>query len=157
MNQRIKLALAVTAAVVLATVSIPGSTAQDSQTKYSPSIPKVWTDQAMQSLQVPLANAAASPKHISADYYYRMPVRPIYKTYPVYHPDKEPRAYLDNLKQQEPEIVFDASTLRTEADWIKAGELVFDAPIEFESGGTLFSELRGRGSKKVMCLQDFAV
>ncbi|MEP6570174.1 MAG: di-heme oxidoredictase family protein [Acidobacteriota bacterium] len=98
----------------------------------------------MQSLQIPLAEQAASPKHVSADYYYRMPVRPVYKSYPIYHPDKEPRGYLDSLKQQEPEIVFDASKLKTQADWIKAGKLVFDAPIEFESKGTLFSELRGR-------------
>jgi hypothetical protein len=58
-----------------------------------------------------------------------MPVRPIYKSYPVYAPGKEPPGYLDWLKQQEPEIVFDAAKLKTEADWIRAGELVFDAPI----------------------------
>src|SRR6202022_4499211 len=38
---------------------------------------------------------------------------------------------LEWLKQQEPEIVFDAAKLKTEADWIRAGELVFDAPRVF--------------------------
>ncbi|MBK7597764.1 MAG: hypothetical protein IPJ07_04230 [Acidobacteria bacterium] len=71
---------------------------------------------------------SVSPKHVSADYY-RMPVRPIYKSYPVYAPGKEPSGYLDWLKQQEPEILFDAAKLKTEADWIKAGEIVFDAPL----------------------------
>jgi len=64
-------------------------------------------------MEIPLARAAASPRHISSDYYYRMPVRPIYKSYPVYRPDKEPAEYLDSLKKQEPEVVFDASTLNT--------------------------------------------
>jgi hypothetical protein len=51
---------------------------------------------------------------------------------------------MDLLKKQEPEIVFDASKLNTEKDWIKAGEMVFDSPVEFVSSGTLFSEVRGR-------------
>lgn len=98
----------------------------------------------MRAVQIPLADVTATPKQVSADYYYRMPVRPVYKTYPIYHPDKEPHGYLEQLKRQEPEIVFDATKLKTEADWIKAGELVFDAPIEFAFNDTLTSELRGR-------------
>ena len=69
-------------------------------------------------------------------------MRPIYKSYPVYRPDKEPAGYLTSLQKQEPEIVFDASRLKTKEDWIKAGEKVFDAPIEFESSGTLYSGVR---------------
>ncbi len=72
---------------------------------------------------------ASPPEHISSDYYYRMPVRPIYKSYPIYAPGKEPPGYFDKLKQLEPEIAFDPATLKTEADWIKAGELAFDAPV----------------------------
>ncbi|HEY7544819.1 MAG TPA: hypothetical protein VID27_08045, partial [Blastocatellia bacterium] len=125
-------------AVAIASVGSPA------QSKWSPVIPKTWDDRAMESLELPLADPAATPKHISADYYYRIPVRPIYKSYPVYHPDKEPRGYMDLLKKQEPEIVFDASKLNTEKDWIKAGEMVFDSPVEFVSSGTLFSEVRGR-------------
>jgi hypothetical protein len=37
------------------------------------------------------------------------------------------------LKQQEPEIAFDASKLQTDEDWIKAGELVFEAPITYNA------------------------
>jgi hypothetical protein len=36
------------------------------------------------------------------------------------------------LRSVEPEILFDPSRLRTEGDWIRAGELVFDAPIALE-------------------------
>jgi hypothetical protein len=76
-----------------------------------------------------------SPKHASADYYYRIPVAPIYRSYPVYAPGHEPPGYMDWLKQQEPEIVWDDAghmpALKTATDWTMAGELVFDSPITF--------------------------
>lgn len=125
-----------------ALASIPTRPVQDSKSSWSPAIPRTWDDQAMQSLELPLADRAASPKHVSSDYYYRIPVRPIYRSYPVYHPDKEPPGYLNSLEGREPEITFDPSKLKTEEDWIKAGEIVFEAPIEFVSAGQLFSGVR---------------
>ena len=104
---------------------------------YTPVIPKTWDTEAINSLQLPLADPKISAKLISSSYYYSMPVRPIYKSYDVYRPDREPRGYMDQLKQKEPEIVFDASKLKSEADWTKAGEMVFDAPIEFDSDDML--------------------
>ncbi len=62
--------------------------------------------------------------------YLRLKVRPIYRSYPVYVPEREPAGYMDWLKQQEPEIAFDPATLRTEEDWSRAGVLVFDAPTD---------------------------
>ena len=95
-------------------------------------IPRTWDDAAVATHEVPLADPAASPKHVSSDYYYRIPVRPIYKGYPVYAPGREPAGYLDWLKRQDPVIVWDDKTnaplLETETDWIRAGEIVFDAP-----------------------------
>ncbi len=99
---------------------------------FSPVIPKVWDDENMSTLQVPLANSIASPRQVSSEYYYRIPVRPIYKSYPVYAPGKEPQGYFEWLKQQQPESAFDTSKLKTEADWIKAGEVVFDAPTFYD-------------------------
>jgi hypothetical protein len=107
------------------------------------SIPKTWEDEAMKSLQLPLADARVSQKLISSAYYYRMPVRPIYKSYEVYRPDREPPGYMDQLKRKDPLTIFDASKLKAEADWTKAGEMVFDAPIEFVTDGTLYAEIRG--------------
>src|SRR5947207_10020266 len=115
------------------------SSAQDSGKKWSPNIPRTWDDEAMLSLEIPLAYPAASRGYISSDYYYRMPVRPVHRSYPVYYPGKEPPEYMDWLRRQEPQIIFDASKLKTEQDWIKAGETVFDAAIEFVSSGQLFS------------------
>jgi hypothetical protein len=96
-------------------------------------IPKTWDDQAIATIETPLANPIGSPQHVSAAYYYRIPVAPIYKSYPVYTPSHEPAEYLDWLKQQEPQIIWDDAghgpPLKTQADWIRAGEIVFDAPV----------------------------
>jgi len=51
----------------------------------------------------------------------------------VYAPGKEPAGYLEWLKQQQPESAFDAGALKTEADWIRAGELVFDSPVFYDN------------------------
>lgn len=144
MNKKSKLFVIAFFALSGALASISSSPAQNSRKNRPPIIPRTWDDAAMLSLELPLANPAASPKHISSDYYYRIPVRPIHKSYPVYHPDKEPAAYIAWLKKQEPRIVFDSSKLKTEPDWVAAGEFVFDAPIEFVSEGTLFSGVRDR-------------
>src|SRR5262249_19224039 len=61
-------------------------------------------------------------------------VAPIYKNYPVYAPGREPAGYFDWLKQQPADVVWDDAgrhpPLESEADWIRAGELVFDAPVQ---------------------------
>ncbi len=94
-------------------------------------IPKVWDDRAIASAMVPLTVPAATPVQIPSKYYYGIPVRPIYKSYPVYRPDREPAGYMIWLNQQEPRIAFDAGKLKTPEDWIEAGEIVFDAPISY--------------------------
>ena len=42
-------------------------------------VPKMWDDVAMSTLEVPTADPVAAPTHAPASYYYRIPVRPIYK------------------------------------------------------------------------------
>jgi hypothetical protein len=132
--------LLTTILIVATMATIPGH-GQPGQTVVRPAIPKTWDDNAMASLEVPLAEVSASPKFPPADYYYRIPVRPIYKSYPVYVPGREPAGYIDWLKQQEPVIVWDNAghtpSLKTEADWIEAGEIVFDAPRFFDADLTV--------------------
>jgi hypothetical protein len=97
-----------------------------------PVIPRVWNLEALGGLEVPLFKPEFSPRYLVDEAsYYRIPVRPIYKSYPIYSPAKEPPGYMQRLKQQEPTIAFDPTQLRTQEDWIRAGELVFDAPIIF--------------------------
>ena len=97
----------------------------------STDIPKTWVDAKVEALEVPLANAEYSSKHISEADYYRIPERVIFRSYPVYHPDHEPADYQDWLASREPEVAFDASKIDDEADWIAAGELVFNAATSF--------------------------
>ena len=102
------------------------------QTSFKPVIPKIWDDAEIAEMEVPLANPEYSPRHVPAEYYYRIPVRPIYRSYPVYAPDRAPTGYLDLLRQKEPEIVFDASRLGTPQEWNRAGEAVFDAATSYD-------------------------
>jgi Di-haem oxidoreductase, putative peroxidase len=105
-----------------------------SQPVFHASVPRVWDDHAIATVEVPLANPVGSPKHVSSDYYYKIPVRPIYKSYPVYAQGREPAGYVEWLKEQEPQVVWDADhqpPLKTESDWIRAGEMVFDTPIYY--------------------------
>ena len=99
--------------------------------EFHPSIPKAWSDNETTSFELPLAQADRSPKYPSAKEYYDMPVRPVYRTYPFYAPDKEPAGYWESLQQKEPEILFDPVKLVSKEDWIRAGELVFEEPILF--------------------------
>jgi hypothetical protein len=87
----------------------------------------MWDDEAMRTLEVPLAKPIASPKHAPADCYYRIPLRAIYKQYPVYAPGREPAGYVERLKKQEPVIVWDDASqkrmLETEAEISPSGPL----------------------------------
>jgi mono/diheme cytochrome c family protein len=104
-------------------------------------IPRTWDDSEIAAHEIPLADPIGSPKHVSADYYYRIPVRPIYKGYPVYAPGHEPTGYMDWLRQRDPVILWEdhghAPPLRTETDWIRAGEAVFDSPLSFDTNNTV--------------------
>src|SRR5438876_11407318 len=95
---------------------------------FQPSIPKTWSDADVAALELPLANPKYSPVHISADAYYGIPTRVFYKSYPVYHPDREPAGYMAWLRKQDPAVAFDPSNLKSKEDWVKAGEIVFNAP-----------------------------
>jgi len=94
-------------------------------------VPRAWDATELASFEVPLVAADRSAEHVAPDYYYRIPVRPIYRSYPIYAPGREPQGYFESLAQLEPQVAFDATKLKTDADWIAAGELVFDAPIGF--------------------------
>jgi hypothetical protein len=96
------------------------------QTFY-PDIPHAWNDKDVAKLEVPLAQRDRSPRYLTAEQYYALKVRTIYRTYPVYAPGRAPAGYFESLKGKEPEVVaFDASALRSKEDWIRAGEAIFD-------------------------------
>ena len=115
-----------------AIIIIPQICAQE----FHPDIPKAWDENEVARLEVPLVQRDHSPRYLTAEQYYARKVRIIYRTYPVYAPGRAPVGYLDELKKKEPEvIVFDAKTLRTKDEWIRAGEAVFDdSPFPFPTG-----------------------
>jgi hypothetical protein len=78
-------------------------------------------------MELPVVVPKYSPKPLPSDIYYRIPVRTIYKSYPIYAPGRAPSSYLDKLKTLEPQIAFDPAQLHTKDEWIRAGELVFTA------------------------------
>jgi hypothetical protein len=104
--------------------------------EFHPNIPRAWDDKEVARVELPLAQRDRSPKYLTEQEYYARTVRVIYRTYPIYAPGRAPAGYLDELKKKEPEvIVFDASTLRTKDDWIRAGEAVFnDSPSPVPTG-----------------------
>jgi hypothetical protein len=96
-----------------------------------PKIPRTWRQSEVDRLEVPLANARYSPVHISEEDYYRIPVRVIYRSYPVYRPGRGPAGYMEWLRRQDPQVSFDASNLKTGEDWVAAGALVFSAATSY--------------------------
>ncbi len=92
-------------------------------TEQNPPVHRAWAD--TDDSELPLAGIGVTASHVSAEYYYRIPIRLVYKTYTVYHPHREPKGYWKWLNQQEPQAVFDPGQIRTEADWVRAGELIF--------------------------------
>jgi len=120
-------------ALMIVALLVPLTTSDVGGQVVAAPVPRVWDDQAIASLELPLANPIGSPKHVTSDYYYRIPVAPIYKSYPVYAPGSEPPDYLARLSAADPVVVWDDAghqpPLDSDADWIRAGEIVFDAPV----------------------------
>src|ERR1043165_2580891 len=104
-------------------------------------IPKTWDEEELRSMELPLASKEYTPTYVAADFYYRMSELRIYRSYPVYAPGKDPPGYMEWLAQQEPQIAFDPAKLKTMDAWIKAGELVFNAPV-FYNALNQISDLR---------------
>jgi hypothetical protein len=77
------------AGLALALILTPRVSAQQDRAVASRAVPKTWDPEAIATLEVPLANPVGSPKHVSAEYYYRIPIAPIYRSYPVYAPGHE--------------------------------------------------------------------
>ena len=87
-------------------------------------VPRIWDDAALADWATPIAGVNARPAHYSAAEYYAAPAVNV-RTYPVYHPDREPAGYWEWLQKQKPEPLVDATRMRTDEDWIAAGERAF--------------------------------
>ena len=83
-----------------------------------PIVPRAWDDEAVRTMELPLAGLGAPAHHVSSDYYYQTPTSRIPKTYPVYAPGREPAGYLEWLKDQAPEDAVTFSYLKPYANWL---------------------------------------
>ena len=97
--------------------------------QFGSDIPKVWNIDSLKALHVPLADTTVQVAFLPEDYYYQLEERKIYKSYPFYLKSDEPEEYWAWLESQQPEIAFNPATLKTKKDWIRAGELAYEAPI----------------------------
>ena len=92
-------------------------------------------------MHLPFPDTSVKTNPISEEYYYQLPERVAYKTYPFYMPGKEPKGYYEWLRKQEPEIIFNPTDLKTDSDWIKAGEIIYDLPINSQVMDSAFLAL----------------
>src|SRR6266542_4202010 len=87
-------------AVLSILASVKNSRGQEPNTNAVSPTPKVWDEEALTSMTLPSAIPGSRILYVSSSYYYSIPVLPIYKSYPVYAPGKEPPGYLDWLRKQ---------------------------------------------------------
>jgi hypothetical protein len=90
-----------------------------------PVAPKIWDEKALATWALPVAGVNATPNFYSEAEYYAAPTADV-RTYPVYHPDREPAGYMDWLRAQDPKSLVDPAEIESDADWAKLGQRVFD-------------------------------
>jgi hypothetical protein len=93
----------------------------------SPSIgvPKAWNDRELRDWATPLPSLGSRPGFYSEADMDTVATQTLYRSYPAYHPDREPAGYWEWLQKQPPRPLVDVANLRTDSDWIKAGRVVF--------------------------------
>lgn len=94
-------------------------------------VPRVWNVQELIKSHLPPPDTTVDITFAPAEYYYALPEHVIYKTYPVYAREFEPKGYIDSLRKLKPEQVFDPSQIKTKQDWIRAGQIVFNWPVAY--------------------------
>src|SRR5690242_235967 len=101
------------------------ASAADQSENWVPNIPTVWDESALSDWPTPVAGLNIRPTHISSKEYYSLPVEN-FRSYPVYMPGREPEGYWEMLQHIGPRPLIEPDMLKTEADWIQAGQRVFD-------------------------------
>jgi len=96
-----------------------------SQGPTSITIPKAYNDHDLSDWATPLRGLGTRPGFYSETEFDKIPAPKFYRTYPVYHPDHEPKGYWEWLLKQPPKPLLEPDTLRDERDWIAAGKREF--------------------------------
>ena len=87
--------------------------------------PVTWDETALREWATPIAALNVRPGHFSPEEYHKAPIDNL-RTYPVYYPGREPAGYWEMLQSVGPKPLIEPATLTTDADWVRAGQRVFD-------------------------------
>jgi len=99
--------------------------AADDSKPWAPDVPKTWDETQLAGWATPVAGLNVRPGHISPAEYYSVPVEN-YRSYPVYMPGREPEGYWEMLQHIGPRALIEPAALKTQADWVRAGQRVFE-------------------------------
>src|SRR5262249_5796124 len=94
-------------------------------TSFRAAIPRVWDEAALEDWVTPVATLNVRPKDFSTREYYSAPEHNL-RSYPVYMPGREPERYWDILQRVGQQPLIEPEKLKTDEDWTKAGQRVFD-------------------------------
>jgi mono/diheme cytochrome c family protein len=106
----------------------------------APNRTRIWDEAELSKITLPPALPEGKILYLPSVAYYKLKPLSIYKTYPVYHPDREPNGYFEWLRKQEPEIAFNPQRLESESSWRAAGRIVFEAPTDFAPAETIHNQ-----------------
>ena len=149
-NGRLLLVFSWIAAAIF--VMLPGSVAQTKQAAAPVRIvvPKIWDAKQLAAWANPVAGVNATPNFYTEEEYYAAPVDNL-RTYPVYHPDFEPKGYREWMIKEGARPMIEPERLKTERDWIEAGRRVFeglDFPVTRTNDPRIFQYLGDREAIK---------
>ena len=108
--------------ILLALVMLSGTWLAAQQTLKPP---VTWDEAALREWATPIAGLNVRPGHFSSEEYLKAPVDNL-RTYPVYFPGREPAGYWDMLQSVGPKPLIEPAALTSDADWVRAGQRVFD-------------------------------
>jgi mono/diheme cytochrome c family protein len=133
--------------LLLATVVVVTTSAQQ---QWLPDIPKTWDEGALKDWATPLASLNVRPTHITAAQYYSLPIDNL-RTYPVYAEGREPAGYWEFLQRVGPQPLIEPEKLKTEADWLEAGRIVFEQSdhIHLRTNDPKFIAMARRGLGRI--------
>jgi mono/diheme cytochrome c family protein len=89
-------------------------------------VPKLWDEQGLEGWATPLAGLGRPPTHVSEAVFYATPVDNL-RSFAMYHPDREPPGYREELVRRGPQPLIEPEKLKTKADWVEAGRIVFES------------------------------
>ena len=115
-------------------------------TLHSQSPPKAWDMEELEDWATPIAALDVRPGHITEALYSSVPSDNL-RTYPVYHPDREPAGYWEQLQKRKPELLVDPKVARTPQQWLETGQRVWeelDSVIHRSSNPQIIERARSR-------------